>query len=119
MTMQSKRFELDREEALFLGVCSGVARHFGFDVTLVRIGVVLVTLLGGFPWTGFAYFAAAWFGRPERGERESRAERPFAAGDTKSERIRDLRMKAIEASQNNDRLAREIEALRNERAPQN
>ncbi|NCP23345.1 MAG: PspC domain-containing protein [Erythrobacter sp.] len=29
-----------------MGVCSGISRHFGIDVTLVRVGFVLGTLLG-------------------------------------------------------------------------
>ena len=42
----SKSFGLDRRTGKLMGVCSGIARHFGVDVTLVRIGFVLGTLLG-------------------------------------------------------------------------
>lgn len=39
-------FRLDRANAKFMGVCSGIADYFGLDVTLVRIGWVIGTLLG-------------------------------------------------------------------------
>ncbi|MEC7818463.1 MAG: PspC domain-containing protein [Pseudomonadota bacterium] len=42
----SKGFALDRQNRKLMGVCSGIARHFGIDVTLVRVGFVLGTLLG-------------------------------------------------------------------------
>lgn len=42
----ARTFRLDRSNAKFMGVCSGVANYFGWDVNLVRIGVVVATLLG-------------------------------------------------------------------------
>jgi phage shock protein C len=39
-------FTLDRQNKKIFGVCSGIARHFGVDVTLVRIAFALGTLLG-------------------------------------------------------------------------
>lgn len=39
-------FHLDKANAKFMGVCSGIASSFGWDVTLVRIGLVTGTLLG-------------------------------------------------------------------------
>ena len=44
-----------------MGVCSGIADYTGIDVVWVRVGAVLVTLMGAFPWTLIAYFAAAYF----------------------------------------------------------
>lgn len=41
-----KDFRLDRANGKLMGVCSGIARYFGIDVTLVRVGFVLGTLLG-------------------------------------------------------------------------
>ena len=29
------------------GVCGGIAEYFGFDSTIVRLGLVIFTLLGG------------------------------------------------------------------------
>ena len=42
----AKSFALDRRNGKFLGVCSGIARYFGIDANIVRIGFVLGTLLG-------------------------------------------------------------------------
>lgn len=39
-------FALDRRNKKVMGVCAGIARYFGVDVTLVRIAFVLGTLLG-------------------------------------------------------------------------
>jgi len=39
-------FHLDKANAKFMGVCSGIADYFGWDVTLVRIGFVAGTLRG-------------------------------------------------------------------------
>ena len=37
-------FAVDKANAKMLGVCAGIARSTGADVTLVRIGAVIVTL---------------------------------------------------------------------------
>ena len=42
----SKSFRLDRTNGKVMGVCAGIARYFGIDTTLVRVGFVLGTLLG-------------------------------------------------------------------------
>jgi len=47
------------------GVCGGLARYFGVDVTLVRIGMVALALLGG---TGLIVYAAALVLVPSDGE---------------------------------------------------
>ena len=41
-----KTFRLDKTNAKFMGVCSGIARFFGWDVTLVRIVFALGTIFG-------------------------------------------------------------------------
>ena len=114
MRVRGTRFEVDRSEGKILGVCAGIARHMGWDATLVRVGLVLVTLMGAFPWTVIAYFAAAFVGRARRQPGYGYARVP--AGDETRERMRslDLRMQAIEtyATSSNSRLAREIEELR-------
>ena len=114
MRGSGKRFEVDKAEGKFLGVCAGIANHTGIDATLVRVGLVLVTLMGAFPWTVFAYFIAAFVGQP--GRRGRYAPSRIAAGEESRERMRnlDLRMQAIETyvTSSNSRLAREIEELR-------
>ena len=39
-------FHLDKVNAKLMGVCSGIADSFGWDVTLVRVGFVAGTLIG-------------------------------------------------------------------------
>ena len=109
-----RRFAVDRAEGKFLGVCAGIANHTGIDATIIRIGLVLVTLLGAFPWTVIAYFVAAFVGNRARSERHSTGR--IATREESRERMRnlDLRMQAIETyvTSSNSRLAREIEELR-------
>ena len=89
-----------------LGVCAGLANHTGVDVTLIRVGLVVVTVMGAFPWTLIAYGIAAFVGgerrRRTRGSAGSPgrarncasgcATRPQDAGD------RDLRRRARTAA---------------------
>ena len=39
-------FHLDKVNAKFMGVCSGIAEFFNCDVTLVRVAFVVGTLIG-------------------------------------------------------------------------
>lgn len=114
MRVRGRRFEVDKVEGKFLGVCAGIANHTNVDATIIRVGLVLVTLLGAFPWTVIAYFIAAFLGQPSR--QASYAPSRVAQRDEARERMRslDLRMQAIETyvTSSNSRLAREIEDLR-------
>lgn len=114
-----KRFYLDRANGRIFGVCSGIARHMGWDPTFVRVGVVLVTLLGAFPWTLIAYGAAALIAknRPADGYDEAvpvRAARTSTYELNRSMRDIDRRMAEVETyvTAPNTGLAREIESLR-------
>jgi len=60
MTNRNRPFTLDKEKAMLLGVCSGLARYSGIDATIIRVGLVIGTLLGGFPWTLIGYGVAAF-----------------------------------------------------------
>ena len=60
MAASRTNFYLDKQNRKWLGVCSGIADYTGVDVTWVRVGTVILTLLGGFPWTLIAYWATAW-----------------------------------------------------------
>jgi phage shock protein C len=42
----SRGFRLNRDQGKLMGVSAGIADYFNVDVTLVRIGWVLGTLLG-------------------------------------------------------------------------
>ena len=118
MGLRGKKFEIDRSEGKFLGVCAGLSSYTGIDATLVRVAAVVLTIAGGFPWTLVAYFAAAWFGAPKRrggyGLDEVRSGRLTPEETRERMRNLDLRMQAVEtyATSANSRLAREIEELR-------
>ena len=114
MKVRGRQFEVDKAEGKFLGVCAGIANHTNVDATIIRIGLVLVTLLGAFPWTVIAYFIAAFLGQPSR--RARYAPSRIAPSEEARDRMRnlDLRMQAVETyvTSSNSRLAREIEELR-------
>lgn len=48
MPEEDKRLERPREGRMMAGVCAGIAGYFGLDVSLVRIGYVLLTLFTAF-----------------------------------------------------------------------
>jgi phage shock protein C len=112
MNMRGKRFEVDRANGKIAGVCAGLANTTGLDATIIRIALVVVTLIGAFPWSLILYAVAAFAGQPRRGA----AYTPIAGRDEARERMRnmDLRMQAIETyvTSSNSKLAREIEELR-------
>ncbi len=127
MTPQRTRFYLDKQNAKWSGVCAGIADYTGMDVTLVRIGLVVVTILGGFPWTLIAYWLAAWMApkKPMELYSQNRDEQKFWQGvranprrTTREVRARfreiDRRLADVETfvTSSNSRLAREIEQLR-------
>lgn len=60
MTARRTKFYLDPQNGKWKGVCSGIADYTGIDVTWVRVGAILVTVMGAFPWTLIAYVLAAW-----------------------------------------------------------
>ena len=127
MTPQRTRFYLDKQNAKWSGVCAGIADYTGMDVTLVRIGLVVVTILGGFPWTLIAYWLAAWMApkKPMEFYSQDHDEQKFWQGvranprrTTREVRSRfrdiDRRLADVETyvTSSNSRLAREIEQLR-------
>lgn len=124
---QHTRFYLDRENRKWSGVCAGIADYTGLDVTLVRVGAVLLTLLGGFPWTVIAYFVTAHVAQPKptafreetpdkaRFWQGLRASPRRAARDVRSRfREIDRRLAEVETfvTSSNSQLARDIEQLR-------
>jgi phage shock protein C len=46
MTSERTRFYRDRLNGKFLGVCAGIADYTGVDVMWVRLGTVLLSLIG-------------------------------------------------------------------------
>jgi phage shock protein C len=120
------KFYLDKRNKKWMGVCAGIADYTGVDVTLVRIGFVLLTVLGN-GVTILAYFVAAWLApnKPSELSYETPEDTKFWQGvraspartvrDVRS-RFRDIdrRLADVETyvTSSNSRLAREIEQLR-------
>jgi phage shock protein C len=65
MSASRTKFYLDKANGKWSGVCAGIADYTGVDVTWVRVGAIILTLAGGFPWTLIAYFAVAWMSSPK------------------------------------------------------
>ncbi|WP_266181694.1 PspC domain-containing protein [Dyella humicola] len=57
-----KRLYRSRSDRKIAGVCGGIAEHFGWDPTLVRLGWVLLTLMGG---SGVLIYLILWLVMPE------------------------------------------------------
>ena len=126
MSARHTKFYLDKRNKKWLGVCAGIADYTGLDVTLIRIGAVLLTVLGS-GMTIIAYLIAAWLAptKPSELVHESPEQTKFWQGvraspartvrDVRS-RFRDIdrRLADVETyvTSSNSRLAREIEQLR-------
>jgi phage shock protein PspC (stress-responsive transcriptional regulator) len=78
-----------REGRMLAGVAAAIARHFHVDVTMVRIGFAVLTIIG---FTGLAYlggiplylagiplYLAGWLLIPEEGSEQSIAARFFSS----------------------------------------
>ncbi len=108
-----KKFRLDKHNAVFLGVCSGVAEYTGINATLLRVGAIVATILGAFPWTFIAYGVIAWLAKPQGWKSESGGRR---ASLRDVETRQDLDRRTAEADSyaagSNSSLAREIESHR-------
>ncbi len=126
MTASRTKFYLDKQNRKWLGVCSGIADYTGVDVTWVRVGTVILTLLGGFPWTLIAYWATAWIAEDKpHGLYENKEEAQFWQGVRQSptrtardvrSKLRDLDRRLADAETHytarNTRLADEIDSLK-------
>ena len=117
---------VDKANGKMSGVCAGIADYTGVEVMWIRIGTVLLTLAGGFPWTVIAYFMIAWMAQKKpHGLYESREDEKFwqgvrsnptrSASEMRSTfRDIDRRLADIEMyyTSRNTRLADEIDSLR-------
>ena len=126
MNARRTTFYLDKQNAKWLGVCSGISDYTGVDRTWVRVGAVVLTLMGAFPWTLIAYWVAAWYATPKPlGMYEDATEAKFWQGVRQSparstrdvrSKFRDIdrRLADIETyyTSRNSSLAAEIDALR-------
>ncbi|MET0268827.1 MAG: envelope stress response membrane protein PspC [Sphingomonas sp.] len=127
MSARRTRFYLDKRNAKAMGVCAGIADYTGIDITWVRVGTVLLTVLGGFPWTLIAYVVTGAVAHdlprafaesdPEEAKfwQTVRARPGRSIRDVRSRfREIDRRLADVEThvTSHNSRLAREIDALR-------
>ncbi len=127
MSTPHTKFYLDKENRKWKGVCSGIADYTGVDVTIIRIGLVILTFVGGFPWTLIAYLLTAWMApvKPQAIANETAEQTKFWQGVRASpaRTVRDVRSRFREidrrlaevetyVTSSNSRLAREIEQLR-------
>lgn len=69
----SRRFYRDTENGMCRGVCAGIARYFGFDVTVVRIVTVIACFL--FPPTVFITYIIMGFLVPKGPRMKSKPSR--------------------------------------------
>ncbi len=53
---------------IIAGVASGIAEYLDVDVSIVRLGFIALTLIGGF---GIPLYVAAWLFVPEEGADQS------------------------------------------------
>jgi len=62
-----KRLGLSRVRAgrKIAGVCGGIARYFDFDVTLVRILWIVLTLVPPLPGAGLVAYVVCWVAMPQ------------------------------------------------------
>ena len=127
MPARYTKFYLDKRNRKWLGVCAGIADYTGLDITLVRVAAVLLTVVGGFPWTLFAYWITAWLAsdKPAEFEDMSREDQRFwqKARVTPGHSVRDVRSSfrdidrrlsdlEVYYTSHNRRLADEIDSLR-------
>src|ERR671936_1062231 len=74
-TTQVKRLERSSQNRMIAGVCGGLGRYFDLNPTVFRLGLVVLTLLGG---AGVLVYIAAILVIPREGEEASVAERVLA-----------------------------------------
>jgi phage shock protein C len=126
MASPRTRFYLDKQNGKWSGVCAGIADYTGIDVTIVRLGFVLGTVLGSGTLL-LAYWIIAWMAprKPVELYARSPEDQKFWQGvranprrttrDVRS-RLRDIdrRLADMETyvTSSDRQLAREIENLR-------
>ena len=127
----SDRYSLNRRDKKLAGVCSTVGDIFNIDPTFIRIGFVAVALLISWKLALIAYIGSGLYFHFQKRKANRWADRPsdfermadVGRGRTSVHDLRtkldvnDRRMMAIDHHLNsqNDELAREIDALREEK----
>lgn len=65
---QSSALSRPVEDRMIAGVCAGFARYLNVDVTILRIVLAVLTVMGG---AGVPLYIAAWLLIPEEGHEQS------------------------------------------------
>jgi phage shock protein C len=118
MNVGGRQFRTDKANGKIAGVCAGLGETTGLDPNVIRIGFVLVGILGSLFAAMIIYGLLAMAGAPgrTRGRTLARAETKSRRDDGLDERLRahERRMKEIDTfvAGSKSRLAREIEELR-------
>jgi len=127
----SDRYSLNRHDKKLAGVCSTIGDVFNVDPTFVRVGFAAIAVLISWKLALVAYVAAGIYLHMQRNQIMRRKDRPSefermadlgrsraSVHDLRTKLdVNDRRMMAIDHHLNsqNDELAREIEALREEK----
>lgn len=65
--MSNAKLQRSRTDRILGGVLGGIAQHYGWDSTVVRVVYVIVSILSvGFP--GILVYIALWVIMPESGD---------------------------------------------------
>ena len=133
MARMNDRYSLNRRDKKLAGVCSTIGEAFAIDPTFVRVGFIAAAVLISWKLALVAYVAAGIYLHVQRNQAVRGYERRQASDFDRMEdvsRVRpsihamrtqldetDRRLMAIDDHINsqNDELAREIEALREEK----
>lgn len=126
MSARRTKFYLDKKNAKWMGVCAGIADYTGIDVTIVRIGMAVGTILGSGALI-IVYLAAGFIApaKPRELDYDTPDDAKFWQGVRASPKrtVRDVRSKFRDidrrladvetyVTSSNARLSREIEELR-------
>ena len=125
MSASRTKFYLDKRNGKWMGVCAGITDYTGIDVTLVRVGVVVLTVATS-GWALLAYVAAGWLApkkpydlyetvEDQKFWQGVRTNTKRSTAEVRSKfRELDRRLADVETyyTSRNTRLADEIEALR-------
>jgi phage shock protein C len=125
MSVSRTKFYLDKQNAKWSGVCSGIADYSGIDVLWVRVAAVMLTIMGS-GMTLIAYFLIAWLAESKpfalySSNEEARFWQGVRSNPSRStrdikSRFRDLDRRLADIEQyytsHNRRLADEIDSLR-------
>jgi phage shock protein PspC (stress-responsive transcriptional regulator) len=128
--MNLPAFRLETRDRKLIGVCAGIGRSMNIDPTFVRVAFVAVPLMTFVTfWQALlAYFICGLVGAAATGKLRRRRSDYQRMGESRRTSVHELRtrldtsdrrMMAIDHHLNNsqnDALAREIEALRTEKA---